>query len=85
VRSTLETSSLEILSSALDAARVGFAHWDAEDRLVAFNDTYVTLVYPGQQAEVRLGRRFAELVQTFYGLPSNVPAGRTAADMMPSA
>jgi signal transduction histidine kinase len=82
MRSSLESSSLDLLSSALDAARVGLARWNAEDRLVAFNDNYVKLVYPGQQSEVRLGRHFAELVRAFYGMPSNVPAGRTAEDMI---
>ncbi|HEX6118547.1 MAG TPA: PAS-domain containing protein, partial [Dongiaceae bacterium] len=81
-RSSLEASSLDLLSSALDAAGVGFARWDAEDRLVASNDTYVKLVYAGQQSEVRPGRGFAELIRAFYGMPSNVPAGRTAEDMI---
>jgi signal transduction histidine kinase len=78
----LEASSLDVLSSALDLARVGLARWDADDRLVAFNDTYRSLVYPSLQDEVRLGRRFAELATAFYGQPANVPPGRTAEDMI---
>ncbi|MEZ5830375.1 MAG: ATP-binding protein [Dongiaceae bacterium] len=71
-----------MLSSALDLARVGLARWDSADRLVAFNRTYLTLVYPTQQDEVQIGRPFAELVSIFYSLPSNVPAGQTAAAMV---
>jgi signal transduction histidine kinase len=74
--------SLEVLSSALDLARVGLARWDADDRLVVFNDTYRSLVYPNLQDEVRLGRNFVELVRTFYGVPANVPPGRTVEDMI---
>lgn len=55
MQGNLEASSLDVLSSALDLARVGLARWDAEDRLVAFNDTYRKLVYPNLQDEVRLG------------------------------
>jgi PAS domain S-box-containing protein len=82
MRASLEASSLDVLISALDLARVGLALWDADDRLVAFNQTYVMLVYPGQEDEVRLGRRFVELAQIYYGVPSNVPAGRTAEGMI---
>jgi hypothetical protein len=52
-------SSLDVLSSALDLARVGLARWDTDDRLVTFNNTYRSLVYSNQQDEVRLGRKFA--------------------------
>src|SRR6058998_1782407 len=82
MQGSLEPSSLDVLSSALDLARVGLALWDAEDRLVVFNQTYVVLVYPGQENEVRLGRRFVELAQVYYGMPSNVPASRTAEGMI---
>src|SRR5262245_52518982 len=74
--------SLEVLCSALDLARVGLARWDADDRLVIFNDTYRSLVYPNLQDEVRLGRNFVELVKTFYGVPTNVPPGRTVEEMI---
>ena len=76
------SSGLDVLSSALDLARVGLARWDSEDRLVAFNHTYLLLVYPDHQDEVRLGRRFVELAQAFYGVPDNVPPGRTAQQMV---
>jgi signal transduction histidine kinase len=82
MQGNLEASSLDVLSSALDLARVGLARWDADDRLIAFNDTYRTLVYPNLQDEVRLGRKFVELAQAFYGLPTNVPPGHTAEDMI---
>jgi hypothetical protein len=82
MQGNLEASGLEVLSSALDLARVGLARWDTEDRLVAFNNTYRVLVYPNQQEEVRLGRRFADLAEMFYGLPSNVPPGRTGEEMV---
>src|SRR5215813_13084641 len=77
MRGSLETSSLDVLSSALDLARVGLALWDADDRLIAFNRTYVSLVYPSQPHEVRLGRVFVELARAFYGVSSNIPAGKT--------
>src|SRR6185503_2932827 len=82
MQGNLEASGLDVLSSALDLARVGFARWDAEDRLIAFNDTYRTLVYPNLQDEVRLGRKFVELAQAFYGQPANVPPGHNAAEMI---
>ncbi len=82
MQGSLEASGLDVLSSALDLARVGFARWDAEDRLIAFNDTYRTLVYPNLQDEVRLGRKFVELAQAFYGQPANVPPGHNAAEMI---
>jgi len=79
---SLEASSLDVLSSALDVARVGLALWDADDRLIAFNRTYATLVYPDQQDEVRVGRHFVELARIYYGAPANIPAGRTTEDMI---
>ncbi|HKP25164.1 MAG TPA: ATP-binding protein [Dongiaceae bacterium] len=82
MQGNLEASGLDALSSALDLARVGLARWDAEDRLVVFNDTYRTLVYPNLKDEVRLGRKFVELAQAFYGVPANLPPGRTTEDMV---
>ncbi len=82
MQGNLEASSFDVLSAALDLARVGLARWDADDRLVAFNNTYRSLVYPDQQDEVRLGRRFEELARAYYGLPANVPPGRTVDNMV---
>jgi PAS domain-containing protein len=82
MQGNLEASSLDVLSSALDLARVGLARWDTDDRLVAFNNTYRSLVYPNQQDEVRLGRKFEELARAYYGQPANVPPGRTTDDMV---
>jgi signal transduction histidine kinase len=82
MQGNLEASSLDVLSSALDLARVGLARWDTEDRLVAFNSTYRELVYPNQQDEVRLGRKFVDLAKAFYSRSDNVPAGRTAEDLI---
>src|SRR5262249_15479779 len=58
------------------------ALWDADDRLIAFNRTYVSLVYPSQPHEVRLGRVFVELARAFYGVSSNIPAGKTTEEMV---
>ena len=82
MQGNLEASSLDVLSSALDLARVGLARWDTADRLITFNNTYRTLVYPNQQEEVRLGRKFADLARAFYGLPENLPSGRTTEEMV---
>jgi signal transduction histidine kinase len=82
MQGNLEASSLDVLSAALDLARVGLARWDTDDRLVAFNNTYRSLVYPNQQDEVRLGRKFEELARAFYGQPANIPPGRTTDDLV---
>lgn len=75
-----ETSELELLGAALNRARVGFAVWDSDDRLVAFNDTYCRLVYPGVEQEVKLGRRFIELVDVYYSQPENRQGGMPTAE-----
>ena len=82
MQGNLEASSLDVLSSALDLARVGLARWDTDDRLIAYNNTYRSLVYPNQQDEVRLGRKFVELAEAFYGKPDNVPPGQTTEGMV---
>jgi PAS domain S-box-containing protein len=69
------------LASALEMARVGLALWDADDRLVAFNDAYRSLVYPGMGDEIRVGRRFQDLVEIFYSTPGNCREGMTPAQM----
>jgi two-component system cell cycle sensor histidine kinase PleC len=78
----LTVNQLDILGAALDLARVGLALWDREDRLVGFNATYVSLIYPKQRDEVRLGRKFIELATVYYSLPCNVPPGHAAAEML---
>ena len=76
MQGNLEASSLDVLSAALDLARVGLARWDTDDRLVAFNNTYRSLVYPNQQDEVRLGRKFVELAKrTTASQPTSRPGG----------
>ena len=70
------------LAAALEFARVGFAIWDSEDRLVDFNDAYRHLVYPGLEQEVYIGRRFLDLATIYYSLAGNRREGVGAAEML---
>ncbi|MBL9033337.1 MAG: PAS domain S-box protein [Rhodospirillaceae bacterium] len=73
---------MESLGAALDLARVGLAVWDDRDRLLAFNEAYRTLVYPGLEHEVYVGRHFDELARIYYSVPGNRFDGFSAADML---
>ncbi|HWA49289.1 MAG TPA: ATP-binding protein [Dongiaceae bacterium] len=77
----LDAGDVGSLASALASARVGIAVWDAEDRLVAFNEAYRHLVYPGLEHEVYLGRRFPDLARLYYSLAGNCTEGVSAAQM----
>jgi PAS domain S-box-containing protein len=72
---SLGAKDVESLASTMAAARVGIAVWDAEDRLLACNDIYRRLVYPGLEHEVYVGRRFADLLRLFYARPENSADG----------
>jgi len=77
----LDARDVESLAATLAAARVGIAIWSAEDRLVACNDAYRHLVYPGLEHEVYLGRRFPDLARLYYSIPGNCSDGVSAEQM----
>jgi PAS domain S-box-containing protein len=72
---SLDAKDVESLASTLAAARVGISVWDADDRLIACNDIYRRLVYPGLEHEVYLGRYFPDLLRVFYARPENSAGG----------
>ena len=77
----LDASDVGSLATALASARVGIAVWDAGDHLVAFNEAYRHLVYPGLEHEIYLGRWFPDLARLYYSVRSNCRDGASAAEM----
>ncbi len=78
----VDPKDIASLATALDLARVGVALWDSADRLVAFNEAYRRLVYPGLEAEVYVGRQFRDLATIYYAEPANRREGVDAAQML---
>jgi PAS domain-containing protein len=80
MQGNLEASSLDVLSSALDLARVGLARWDTDDRLIAYNNTYRSLVYHNQQE--RCGCRKLSNWPGLLRQADNAPPGQTTEGMV---
>ncbi|HVY99658.1 MAG TPA: ATP-binding protein [Dongiaceae bacterium] len=49
---------LDLFAAALDRSGVAYSLWDAEDRLVAYNDIYVKMFFTGFEHVVELGQTF---------------------------
>jgi signal transduction histidine kinase len=49
---------LELFGVALNHGGIGYALWDREDRLVAYNQTYVRMFFTGVEHVVELGQTF---------------------------
>jgi signal transduction histidine kinase/CheY-like chemotaxis protein len=52
-----------LLYDAIESITLGFALFDADDRLVLCNSRYRDLLYPGMQSQVKLGMTFEEIVR----------------------
>jgi len=78
----VDPKDITSLATALDLARVGVALWDRADRLVAFNDAYRRLVYPGLEHEVYVGRQFRDLAAIYYAEPANRRDNVSTAEML---
>ena len=57
---------LDLFASALDQSGVAYSLWDAEDRLIAYNDIYVKMFFTGFEHVVELGQTF-ELQNARWG------------------
>ncbi|HVT50662.1 MAG TPA: ATP-binding protein [Dongiaceae bacterium] len=49
---------LELFAAGLDRGGIAYSLWDSEDRLVAYNDIYVTMFFTGLEHVVELGQTF---------------------------
>ena len=49
---------LDLFAVALDGNGIAYSLWDAEDRLVAYNDIYVKMFFTGFEEVVELGQTF---------------------------
>jgi PAS domain-containing protein len=52
-----------LLYDAIESITLGFALFDADDRLVLCNRRYRDLLYPGMQAEVKIGTTFEAIIR----------------------
>ncbi|WP_395014921.1 ATP-binding protein [Dongia sp.] len=51
--------TLDVFGDGLDQSGVAYSLWDAEDKLVAYNDIYVRMFFSGFEHLVELGQSFA--------------------------
>ncbi len=51
--------ALDVFGDGLDQSGVAYSLWDAEDKLVAYNDIYVRMFFTGFEHLVELGQTFA--------------------------
>jgi signal transduction histidine kinase len=59
IASTMNTGDvLALFAAGLDRSGVAYSLWDAHDRLVAYNDIYVTMFFTGFEHVVELGQTF---------------------------
>jgi signal transduction histidine kinase len=59
IASTMNTGDvLELFAAGLDRSGIAYSLWDAADRLVAYNDIYVTMFFAGFEHVVELGQTF---------------------------
>ena len=81
------------LTDAIESISEGFCLYDAEDRLVVWNNTYLNLLYPGAERTVEPGLSFETvirsaaargLIQDAEGRIDEWVAGRLAAHRNPS-
>ncbi|HEY4161969.1 MAG TPA: PAS-domain containing protein, partial [Dongiaceae bacterium] len=49
---------MNLFGTALDRAGIAYSLWDAEDRLLAYNDIYVRMFFAGSEHIVELGQTF---------------------------
>src|SRR3954469_24910246 len=50
---------LDVFGDGLDQSGIAYSLWDAEDKLVAYNDIYVCMFFTGFEHLVELGQSFA--------------------------
>jgi len=50
--------ALDLFGAALDQSGIAYSLWDAEDRLIAYNDIYVRMFFSGFEHLVELGQTF---------------------------
>jgi signal transduction histidine kinase len=59
IAATMKTGDvLELFAAGLDRSGIAYSLWDAEDRLVAYNDIYVKMFFTGFEHVVELGQSF---------------------------
>src|SRR5260370_12431968 len=51
---------LDVFGDGLDQSGIAYSLWDAEDKLVAYNDIYVRMFFSGFEHLVELGQSFAQ-------------------------
>jgi signal transduction histidine kinase len=51
---------LDVFGDGLDQSGIAYSLWDAEDKLVAYNDIYVRMFFTGFEHLVELGQSFAQ-------------------------
>ncbi len=73
-QSRLQNARIE---ESINALNVGVALWDAEDRLISYNDAFVRL-YPEVSPLIVQGARYIDLLRSYFPLaPDSITDGRT--------
>ena len=55
---TIASVALLLFAAGMDRSGIAYSLWDSEDRLVAYNDIYVTMFFTGFEHVVELGQTF---------------------------
>ena len=62
MKEALEKSQ-QLLRDAIDTIPEGFSLYDSEDRLIIFNNRYLTLLYPNSDVKIEAGMSFEAIVR----------------------
>lgn len=65
---------------AINELDLGFAYFDPDDRLLAFNGQYQDILFPGRPDQIALGHTFERILRVYRGMPPEPAEGEPEPD-----